>query len=174
MRSKGNKRNIEQTNISNKSAKKYDYYGKITYYNNYIYEGDCRDDKRHGKGTLICHDGSIYEGDWIDNDRHGNGNMTYTNGSLYEGDFVDGLKHGSGVMWNTDRSVYKGEFKSDQRHGQGIEWSSSGVRRIVDNNMRLFGFRTSMPQGLGARTQMTEPALAPPRPAPLANQSLLF
>jgi len=44
-----------------------------TYADGSVYEGDWRDDKKHGWGEMMCADG-IYEGNWRDDKRHGWGN----------------------------------------------------------------------------------------------------
>ena len=40
-------------------------------------------------------DGSVYEGEWKDDKRHGqNCKMTWTDGSVYEGEFSEEMRHG--------------------------------------------------------------------------------
>jgi hypothetical protein len=43
------------------------------------YEGDFRDNKRHGRGIFTHADGNRFEGDYLDDKRHGQGIMTYAN-----------------------------------------------------------------------------------------------
>jgi hypothetical protein len=38
-----------------------------------VYEGDWKNDKRHGKGSLSYNNGDRYEGEWKDNLRDGEG-----------------------------------------------------------------------------------------------------
>lgn len=44
------------------------------------YEGEYKDGKRHGMGTMTYPDQSKYIGQWVDNKRHGHGVYTYING----------------------------------------------------------------------------------------------
>ena len=51
--------------------------------------GQWKDDKNHGKGTLVWGLGSKwagdkYTGDWVNNTRTGQGVYTFANGSRYE------------------------------------------------------------------------------------------
>jgi hypothetical protein len=60
------------------------------------YEGDWRDNVRHGHGTqLSTDDGSIYTGQYIMGIKHGPGSTTYLNGNRFEGNYV--LDHSRGV-----------------------------------------------------------------------------
>ena len=49
------------------------------------YEGEKRDGKKHGRGTMRYPDGGVYEGEWKDNQRHGSGTYRYASGAVYEG-----------------------------------------------------------------------------------------
>ena len=40
--------------------------------------------------------GSIYDGQWKDDKRHGDGKMIYYNGYIYEGEFENDVRHGQG------------------------------------------------------------------------------
>ena len=68
-----------------------------------IYEGEFKNDKRHGKGIEYLRNGSIeYEGDWKDGKRHGKG-IEYRKHPLvyYEGDWKDGEHDGKGCLLYT-------------------------------------------------------------------------
>jgi hypothetical protein len=43
------------------------------------YEGEWRDDKKHGRGIFTWSDGNTYEGDWVVDKRHGRGIYTWAN-----------------------------------------------------------------------------------------------
>ena len=45
--------------------------GKYTAANGCMYEGEFKDDKRHGHGTFSYFSGDRYEGDWVEDKRHG-------------------------------------------------------------------------------------------------------
>ena len=61
----------------------------------------------HNKGTYHYSNGDRYEGEWRDDKRHGKGVVTYAgpNGTVqekYEGDWVDGKMHGWGKYFYAD------------------------------------------------------------------------
>jgi len=68
----------------------YNYTGAKTYADGDVYEGEFKNDKRHGEGKYTFADGDVYEGNWKDGKRHGEGKMTYADGSVYEGNWKDG------------------------------------------------------------------------------------
>ena len=41
----------------------------MTHFDGTIYEGDYKDDTRHGKGKYTWPDGRFYEGDWVNDKR---------------------------------------------------------------------------------------------------------
>ena len=89
------------------------------------YEGKVANGKAEGKGTFTEEaDGGqyVYAGDWKYNRQHGKGKETNPDGSEYEGMFSDGKKQGEGHMkWmdGTTTSEYKGEWVNDIMHGKG-------------------------------------------------------
>ena len=63
--------------------------GVYTYHNGDMYDGEWREDKRHGKGTVTyapADDGSTekYVGDWVEGKMHGLGRYEYADGGIYE------------------------------------------------------------------------------------------
>lgn len=48
--------------------------GKLTFSNGSLYEGQFRDGRRHGYGTLVA-DGFSYQGDWLDDYPNGFGTI---------------------------------------------------------------------------------------------------
>jgi ankyrin repeat protein len=116
---------------------------EVEFVDGVIYQGDWKDNNKHGKGKEIhpngdkyegiwendklkdgkvkktYDDGNIYEGDWKDDKRHGNGRFVYIDGNFYEGDYKDDNKHGNGkYTWNNG-DIYEGDWKDDERHGKG-------------------------------------------------------
>ena len=76
------------------------------------YEGQMNGDSQmHGKGIFKynSNDNDIYDGDWKDNKRHGRGIRRWTDGAEYSGEWMDGDMHGIGKMKSIDGSVYDGE-----------------------------------------------------------------
>jgi hypothetical protein len=71
---------------------------------NCTYQGEWKDDKQNGKGTLkmkkeISNDKYkeiTYSGDWVDNKKHGHGTYNYNNVYIYDGNWVNNKRDGIG------------------------------------------------------------------------------
>jgi len=50
--------------------------GKASYCEDFVYEGQWVQGRRHGNGVQTWEDGSRYEGEWVNDRMHGNGKMT--------------------------------------------------------------------------------------------------
>ena len=84
-----------------------------------VYQGQWKDGKSNGKGTLIDDAGSIYIGDWEDDKQHGVGKEIWDKGALvYIGQFVDSDKTGLGTLTH-DNNTYYGYFEHSKFHGDG-------------------------------------------------------
>ena len=89
------------------------------------------DDRKEGKGVFEVKkrdsDGLYlsYEGEWKDNKRHGQGTLT-VNSTTYKGSWVAGLKEGQGTFTDCTGS-YTGTWKADKKSGSGVFTSVSGV-----------------------------------------------
>jgi len=99
-------------------------HGQGTLIDDYVYTGDFRHHKKHGKGIWSeTEDGSgdIYDGEWKDNEREGQGTCTYSEDKeVYTGQWVKDKREGQGVM--TDKAggvIYNGDWVNDDKHGQG-------------------------------------------------------
>lgn len=101
-------------------------WGKGTYANGDIYEGDYENDNFHGKGKFTFTNGNIYEGDWVNGKRHGKGKFTWANNDVYEGDWEHGKKHGKGTFTYSDGDVYQGDWVVNKKHGRGDFTCASG------------------------------------------------
>ena len=98
--------------------KKDDRFGRISY------EGDFKDNKKHGKGTHKLANGVSYVGEFKDDKAHGQGTMKWTAGS-YEGEWKDDKYNGHGTLKWPDGKSYEGEWKDGYKHGQGtMKWTS--------------------------------------------------
>ena len=90
------------------------------------YDGDWKDDKKHGKGVYNFNNGDEYDGDWKDGKVHGKGVLIYGPNNVhqydeYDGDWKDGKKHGKGVYYYFDEGhKYEGDWDNNQRHGKGV------------------------------------------------------
>jgi hypothetical protein len=103
----------------------------ISYPNGDVYEGEIKNDKKNGKGTLIFANGTYYEGEWKDDKMYGLGKLSYSDGSLYEGQFKDDSFNGNGKLISSNRSTYKGEWKDNKKNGHG-EFLSIGDDEKID------------------------------------------
>jgi hypothetical protein len=55
-------------------------------------------------------DGKKYEGEWRDDERHGQGTMTWADGTKYSGGFRDDKFHGFGTVTRPDGSEFSGVY----------------------------------------------------------------
>ena len=84
------------------------------------YEGEWRDDLKHGKGTFYHKNGDKFEGIFAENLRSGYGIMKYQNGDKYEGDWKSDQKNGFGIYLNNkENTIYTGYWMNDQKEGPG-------------------------------------------------------
>ncbi|CAF1500700.1 unnamed protein product [Adineta ricciae] len=72
---------------SDKGVKQKSNFKRIDYDNGDHYEGEIKDGKRSGKGTLIYADGRKYVGQFKNDKFHGDGKFIWKNGDMYDGDF---------------------------------------------------------------------------------------
>jgi len=84
------------------------YTGKGTITYSYgVYEGEIKDGKEHGQGTIIYSEDNAsksYVGEWKDGKKHGQGTSTSKSGYFFKGEFKDGDWH-EGTLTNTDGST---------------------------------------------------------------------
>ncbi|XP_029371077.1 MORN repeat-containing protein 3 isoform X2 [Echeneis naucrates] len=73
------------------------------------YNGEWRDNKKHGKGLQLWKkSGATYNGKWKNGKRDG------------YGEWSEGLRSGWGRMYYESGDTYEGEWMKDKNHGQGI------------------------------------------------------
>ncbi len=94
--------------------------GKFKYKNGDVYEGNWENDKKHGNGKMEYINGNVYNGEWKDNEKYGNGTMKYNNGDVYEGDWENNNRNGHGTITYFNGDVYKGGWKYNQYDKNGI------------------------------------------------------
>ena len=80
------------------------------------YSGPIVNNMRNGVGSCTWGDGSKYEGDWKDNLRHGNGKFE-KDGEIYLGQWQQDLKHGRGMLTMKDGYTIKGTWMFDKLNG---------------------------------------------------------
>ena len=100
----------------------------INFKNGDKYEGECKDGKPHGQGTLTRSNGERYEGEWKDGEPHGQGlgTIKFPDGSRYIGRIKDGYPNGNGRITYSNGSKYSGEWKNGLKHGHGKSTLSGG------------------------------------------------
>ena len=86
------------------------------------YEGDWRDDKRHGSGKWEGPGRDVfgecfYDGAWDKDLRHGNGVSRYEDGSKFEGEYRGDWRY-YGTYWLANGDIYVGYFGEHGRHGE--------------------------------------------------------
>ena len=83
------------------------------------YEGEFKNDKKHGKGIYTSSNGNKYSGEFRNGLKNGQGTLTYGKGELegdmYEGEFKDDRKQGQGKYTYAKGDTYSGEFKNDKK-----------------------------------------------------------
>jgi hypothetical protein len=95
------------------------------------YEGTWINEKKDGKGieTYPVKDqqGRLsYNGEWKDDLKHGFGTQIWKNGEKYEGQWTSGYRT-KGIMIFTDGSKYDGELLNAKRHGYGTQSDKKGA-----------------------------------------------
>jgi hypothetical protein len=71
------------------------------------------------RGTYTYPDGTIYDGEWKDNKRHGQGVWTRPDGTRYAGEWENDKPNGQGILTNPDGSMFAGEWGAGKRNGRG-------------------------------------------------------
>ena len=84
---------------------KHNCFGKVTYTNSHVYEGEFRDGNRNGQGSYIFPIGVKYVGSWRDGKRSGQGTITFVDGSKYVGEWSDDKRNGLGIEYNPEGKV---------------------------------------------------------------------
>lgn len=115
-----------------------------------IYEGEFKQGKRHGSGTLTK-GGSrsyTYKGEWKNDCRDGYGEIQFDDNARFQGQWEKGrLKNG--VYMFQDGTEYSGEFslKTSELEGQGI--------MTLDNEVISGEWKDSKLNGYGMRKTTT-------------------
>lgn len=110
---------IVQAKITNKNYKNLLY---CTYTNGGSYEGESKDETRHGIGIYIYPSSTVYYGEWAEGFRKGLGICKFEDSkNIYTGNWESGMRNGVGVFnYSISQSQYVGYFFDDKRYGFGI------------------------------------------------------
>lgn len=82
-------------------------------------------------------DGDTYEGEWKNNVRHGQGTYTFADGDKYLGNYKDGKRHGQGAYtWSDGRRetgfYMNNEYIPDICEDMGLSVNSSGYEKCIN------------------------------------------
>jgi hypothetical protein len=103
------------------------------------YEGNWKNDKKHGKGLLLLGDGHfVFFGNFKDDKRFGYGQLLLSNGDIYFGEFNDGVARKTRVFISNDIVT---EWEDTGISGQGIIFYGDG-------RVGLGNWKTGTPHGL--------------------------
>lgn len=83
------------------------------------YEGDFKENLRHGYGKYVLPDGSVYDGMWREGMMCGRGVFTWSDDSIYEGEWKAGRRHGGGLLRSSDGFSYDGMWVQNAMEGRG-------------------------------------------------------
>ena len=98
-----------------------------------LYEGNWKDNRRHGSGDHFWIKGGHYSGDWREGLYHGFGFILLENGEKFSGQWRKGLKHGRGIMWKTDGTILSGEWKNGKIVSSTLVTTKPGVAGEIRN-----------------------------------------
>ena len=86
----------------------------------YSYEGEFKNNKKEGYGTIIWKDGCKYKGEFKNNQMDGLGMIEFPGKNYYQGEVKSGKMEGFGQFYWSDKRKYFGHYKNDKRNGFGI------------------------------------------------------
>lgn len=112
-------------------------FGKHTFANEDIYEGQHSDNIRKGKGEYTySRYRAKYVGAFDDNKPHGTGVYTWSNGDSYKGSWVHGARKGKGTLKLADGTTYSQVWADRKIHpylfGE-IEQFSTDTEELTKN-----------------------------------------
>ena len=101
--------------------------GKALEKNGDRYEGDFINDKYHGTGKLIKKEnGWVYVGEFKEGKLHGKATVTKPNGDSFTGEHVNGVTEGLCVYRWKDGSRLEAEYKDGEANGRGKKYDANG------------------------------------------------
>ena len=85
----------------------------------YEYVGQFKDNARNGKGKMTYYDDFIYEGDWLNNLWHGKGTTVDKELKLtFVGNFIMGEKNGNGIEYYNNGNKLEGPYNNNKKNGK--------------------------------------------------------
>ena len=103
---------------------------------------------RDGKGFHTFADNDVnsrvsYEGEWKEDKNSGNGTLIWKKGAKFVGEFLNGLRHGHGVLTYAEDSAllsYYGEWKEGKTSGIGTLIWKYGAKYVGEFFNDLYQF----------------------------------
>lgn len=113
------------------------------------YEGDYKNNMKHGVGKMTFPNKDVYEGEWFENKMQGTGTYIYNSKAskdgqpdIYSGSWVDGKKEGDGrYEFGADQSMFVGTWAAGEMTTG--KWELKGAGTYTGN------FTLSRPVGEG-------------------------
>ena len=103
---------------------KYEGFGTL-YDHGEKYTGDFKNGKFHGMGSFYKLNGDILEGDFFEGNLK-KGKITYKNGDVYEGELENGIFNGYGIYKYKNGDIFKGKFLEGKKIFGNLEFSNNG------------------------------------------------
>ena len=85
-----------------------------------IYEGEWRNDNRHGHGYELFASGNSFQGEYDTGRAQGKGVYTWKSGEVYDGEWKSGAKVGYGVWKGVHGESYIGQWNDSKADGYGV------------------------------------------------------
>lgn len=104
--------------------------GKLTIPNGPVITGEFKDGLADGYAKMDFLDGEVYEGEWKENKKHGKGVYVWPSGNerqQYTGAYKNGFMQGEGIMIYSSGKKYEGGFRKDTKSGHGKLTYSDGA-----------------------------------------------
>ena len=83
------------------------------------YDGEMKEGRFNGHGTLTTADGDTYEGEFKDGERNGKGKMVWLNRNSYDGEWKNGVMDGEGTYKWLGGNIYVGHWSKGKQDGRG-------------------------------------------------------
>ena len=91
-----------------------------------FYEGQFKNGKKEGRGTMRMVDGATYTGEFKEDNRSGFGTQTWLDGVVYEGQWADDKPNGEGTM-TRQGSIHTGQFRAGDMTQGTIRYENGDV-----------------------------------------------